>query len=192
MKRLSVFATIPLLAGCGYLSERARDLGDIFRVEGSVGTGLQASVTAGGVAHLGLGSSRCWTAGWAYGIPTKERRSEDYFPLSYAWSFIEPDAAALHVLKIGEGTVLPQHRCPVLGPATLSTGSLEKPPMQYWDLEVGVMLVAVGVDIGFNPAELVDFILGLVGIDIARDDDEAGRARRRLWVPMEPESHFGK
>ncbi|HEY3227288.1 MAG TPA: hypothetical protein VGK61_09885 [Planctomycetota bacterium] len=192
MKRLWIFAAVPLLTGCGYLSQRARDLGDIFRVEGSVGTGLQANVTAGELAHLGVGSSRRWSAGWAYGITTKERRSEDHFPLSYAWAIIEPETAALHVLKIGEGQGLPQHRCPVLGPAGFSSGSFEKPPMQYWDLEVGVMVLAVGFEVGFNPAELLDFILGIAGIDIAGDDDAAGRARRRLWVPVEPDLHSGK
>jgi hypothetical protein len=39
-------------------------------------------------------------------------------------------------------------------------------------IEVGATLGAIGFDVGFNPVELVDFLLGLFGIDITRDDTE--------------------
>ncbi len=38
-----------------------------------------------------------------------------------------------------------------------------------WDLDVGASLI-VGVHAGFNPVEMVDFVLGFVGVDIADDD----------------------
>ncbi len=44
--------------------------------------------------------------------------------------------------------------------------------LAQWDLDVGASLI-VGVHGGFNPVEMVDFILGFVGIDIA-DDDHPG------------------
>lgn len=37
-------------------------------------------------------------------------------------------------------------------------------------IEVGATLVLVGFDLGFNPAELVDFLLGWFFIDISGDD----------------------
>ena len=60
MSKLLVAAAIPLFTGCAYLGARGNDLGDIVRLEGSVGAGLQAHVNAGDLLHAGLGSSRRW------------------------------------------------------------------------------------------------------------------------------------
>ena len=61
--------------GCGtplgrYFAHRARDLGEVFRVEMNGGLGLGAVVEAGGVAHVGLGAGAkpFWGGiGWSYG-----------------------------------------------------------------------------------------------------------------------------
>jgi hypothetical protein len=182
MKPIAAIAALLALSGCGYLSDRGRDFGDIWRLEASVGAGLQANVNAGEFAHLGVGSSRRWSGGWAYGLATSERRSEDHFPLAYAWSILEPEVQGLHFLRIGDEAPRPQHRCAVVCPGVLSGGSLRKPPMQYWNLEIGVMALVVGVDVGFNPAEFLDFLLGIFVIDLGDDDEPEGRARRALWV----------
>lgn len=187
MRKIFVLAAASALSGCSYFGARAHDFGDIVRLEGSIGVGLQANVNAGELLHLGVGSSRRTSAGWAYGLSTSERRVEDHFPLSYIASILNPEVAALHSLKIGEGPELPQHRCPTLAPGAFSSGTVRKPAMQFWNLEAGVMVVAVGVEAGVNPAELVDFLLGLFGLDIAGDDEPEGRARRRLWIPDGPE-----
>jgi len=183
MKPIAAIAALLSLSGCGYLAERGRDFGDIWRVEGSVGVGLQANVNAGELVHLGVGSSRRWSGGWAYGIATSERRREDHFPLSYAWSILEPEVQGLHTLRIGDDARRPQHRCAVLFPGALGGGALSKPPMQYWNLEIGFMALGVGLEIGFNPAEFLDLVLGLFTIDLGGDDDPQGRARRSLWIP---------
>ena len=185
--RLFPIAVLALLPGCGYLAARGRDLGDIVRLEGSVGIGLQADISAVEILHIGLGSSRRRTAGWAYGIPTAEKRREDHLPLSYIRSLIDPDVAGLHSLKMGSGPEKASHRCDIVGPFSLSSGSVRKPAMQFWSIEAGVFLVAVGIQVGANPAELLDFVLGVFGFDIAGDDDEAGRDARKLWIPAEPE-----
>jgi hypothetical protein len=183
----SILVLIPLLPGCVWIGARGRDLGDIVRVEGSVGVGLQANVTVGELLHLGVGSSRRSSAGWAYGIPTSERRVEDHFPLSLVESWDHAGLEALHVLKIGAGTDPAVHRCPIIAPATFESGRIRKPAMQFWNLEIGVMAVVVGAEVGVNPAELVDFVLGWFGIDIGGDDDPEARAHRRLWIPASPE-----
>ena len=187
MSRAPVLLVLALLPGCTWLGERGRDLGDVVRVEGAVGVGLQAHVNVGELAHLGLGSSRRWSAGWAYGIPTAERRVEDHLPLSYVMSLIEPDAEALHTLKLGKRNDNLKHRCPAVAPCTLASGSIQRPPMQFWSLEIGLMALVVGAEIGFNPGELVDFLLGLFTLDLAKDDDPEGRAARRLWIPTSPD-----
>ncbi|HZN62230.1 MAG TPA: hypothetical protein VFC90_07470 [Planctomycetota bacterium] len=176
-----------LMPGCAYLGSRARDLGDIVRVEGSIGTGLQANITTTEILHLGLGSSRRWAGGWAYGIPTAERRVEDHLPLSYLASLADPDTVSLHALRIGDDPQNLLHRCNLVSPFANSLGTIRKPSMQFWDIEIGVMALVIGVEAGFNPAEALDFVLGIFGIDIAADDDEADRESRRLWIPSGPE-----
>ncbi|HKS17291.1 MAG TPA: hypothetical protein VJU16_08260 [Planctomycetota bacterium] len=176
-----------LLPGCAYLESRARDVGDIVRLEASIGTGLQAHVNAGEVLHLGLGSSRRWTAGWAYGITTTERRVEDHLPLSYFASLSDPETVSLHKLRIGDDVQNLLHRCDVVAPVSFASGTMRKPAMQFWNLEVGVMAVVVGVEAGVNPAELVDFLLGIVTLDIAGDDDPLDREGRRLWIRSGPD-----
>jgi hypothetical protein len=178
-----------LLPGCAYFGQRARDLGDIVRVEGSIGTGLQANVTTTEVLHLGLGSSRRWTAGWAYGIPTAERRVEDYLPLSYVASIVDPDTVSLHALRIGDDAQNLLHRCNMVSPFSGPKGNVRKPAMQFWDIEIGVMALVVGVEAGVNPAEALDFVLGIFGIDIAGDDDPADRESRRLWIRPARDPH---
>ena len=186
MSRLLLLA-VPLMSGCAWLGARGRDAGDIVRVEGSFGVGLQANVNVGELAHLGLGSSRRRTAGWAYGFATSERRVEDHLPLSFVHSLIEPGAEALHSLELGEKDNPQKHRCAAVAPCTIEEGSITKPPLQFWNLEVGVMALFLGAEVGVNPAEFVDFLLGIFGLDIAGDDEEDARSRRRLWVPSSPD-----
>jgi len=188
MKRIPMAALLLLLPGCAWLGGRVDDLGDIVRVEGSIGVGLQANMNAGELLHLGLGSSRRWSAGWAYGLATEERRVEDHFPLSFVSSLIHPDAPGLHTLQMGPPDA-PFHRCPMVAPVTFERGTIRKPPMQFWSLEAGVMALVIGAEVGFNPAELADFLLGIFGIDIGSDDDPDGRARRKLWIPTSPILH---
>ncbi len=38
------------------------------------------------------------------------------------------------------------------------------------DVEAGVMVVGLGVKAGFKPGELIDFVLGFTGLDLAGDD----------------------
>ena len=187
MKRTIAVVAVLLLSGCAYFEPRGRDLGDIFRLEGSIGVGLQANATAGELLHLGIGSSRRWSGGWAYGMSTSERRVEDHFPLSFVSSCLNPEITGLHTLKSGGGPEHPQHRCAAVAPGAFSSGTVRKPAMQYFNLEVGFMAVVLGVEAGFNPAELVDFVLGIFGLDIAGDDAVDVRSRRRLWIPADPE-----
>src|SRR5262245_11512499 len=102
MKKLLLVTMVAFLPGCAWAAARGRDFGDIFRLEGSIGVGLQANANAGELLHLGVGSSRRWAAGWAYGIPTTEKREEDHLPLSLAMTLINPEVDSLHTLTIGE------------------------------------------------------------------------------------------
>src|SRR5437763_906425 len=60
----SVPLWLVLFSGCSYAKARLEDFGDIFRLEGHAGYGLQAHANVGELFHLGAGSSRQWSAGW--------------------------------------------------------------------------------------------------------------------------------
>jgi hypothetical protein len=162
----------------------------MFRVELSVGVGLQAGAMATELVHVGAGSSRRYTAGLFYGDLTSEKRIEDHFPLSYVWTLIDPDARSLHSLRWGPGDGAAQHRCFLVFPGELNRSSLERDLLHYWDVEANVFAAVLGVEVGFSLGELVDFLLGLVTVDIAGDDGYDNRLTRKIWRPV-PE-HSGE
>ncbi len=183
MKRtLPVVLLAASLAGCSYLGARLRDLGDIVRLEGSVGIGVQAYANAGELVHAGAGSTRRWTAGWNYGELLSERRQEDHLPLSLLQSWVRPDRPALHRLAFGRGDDLEEAADYLVLPGELNRGTVERSKVHYWNLEAGLFLGVAGLEAGISLGELADFLVGLAGFDLAGDDSDGGRASRRTWV----------
>ena len=79
--RLLLCVSAPLwfsFCGCSYASARLSDLGDIVRLEGHIGYGLQAHVNTGEIGHFGVGSSRQWSAGWIYGGAARNTSTEEH------------------------------------------------------------------------------------------------------------------
>lgn len=191
-KSLCLCVSVVLLSipgvGCSYLGNRASDFGDIFRLELSVGVGLQAHVTATEIAHVGLGSSRRYSGGLRYGEFLGERRIEDHFPVSYIMTVADSTRESLHSLKWGPKGEEVQHRCYAVVPGQLHRSTWEKDPIHYWDIEVAVMAGVVGVEAGFSFGQLIDFLVGLFGFDLAGDDGREGRQAKSYWrrVPEEP------
>ncbi len=181
MKKLIILLALPSV-GCGYARDRVRDFGDIWRIEGSVGVGVQADVTIGELAHVGVGSSRRWSGGLFYGDIQGERRVEDHLPLSLIWTVTAPDTESVHSLRYGDATQS-QHRCFIAVPGEFARGTHEKPLIHYWDLEVKVFAGVVGIELGFSFGQFVDFLSGWFGADLGNDDGEL-RKGRHYWVPM--------
>ncbi len=183
-----VLGAVPSM-GCAYLRDRGRDFVDIWRVEGSVGVGLHAHVTATELAHIGVGSSRRYVAGIMYGEGTSERRIEDDFPLSYVWTIADPETESLHSLRWGnsnEGAA--QHRCFWMVPGELNRNTYERDVLHYFDIEVGVFAAIVGFEVGFSIGELFDFIVGLFGFDLGNDDGNEARQAKRMWQKVPEQS----
>lgn len=179
-----------LTSGCSYAGARLHDLGDIVRLEGHVGYGLQAHANAGELFHLGAGSSRQWSAGWIYGRAERGTSAEEHLPLTLVYTLLNPEQDHVHRVALGPEGAQGTHRCYFLFPGMLNPGGLEKDDMRYLDLEAGVLAGVVGVDLGFSVLELLDFVLGLFRfseswtvLDPADDDPEALRETRRLWSP---------
>ena len=181
---------ILLTSGCSYAGARLHDLGDIVRLEGHLGYGLQAHANVGDLAHVGAGSSRQWSAGWVYGRAERGTSTEEHLPLTIVYTLLNPDQDQVHRAAIGPDGADGTHRCYFPFPGALNPGSLEKSEMRFLDLEGGALAGVVGIDAGFSLLELLDFLLGLFRfseswtvLDPADDDPPSLREGRRLWSP---------
>jgi len=193
--RLVAAAAAALSASaCTYARDRLHDFADIFRLEGQVGYGLRAHANAGELAHVGLGSSRQWSAGWVYGQAGTQDVTEDHLPFSLVWSILDPEKEHVHRLTLGtDGT----HRCYLIFPGALNPGTLEKDEIRYLDFEAGFLAGVVGIEAGVSVGEFFDWLIGLVKfdpswtfLDIAGDDSPELRAGRRLWFPRRKREGF--
>lgn len=179
----------PLL-GCSWAERRALDLADCFRLEGQLGYGLQAHANAGELLHAGLGSSKSWGAGIVYGRVESNVTVEDHFPLSVVWTLTDRTQESLHRLPVGEDGKQGIHRCFLLFPGLIGTGTVVKPDLHFFDLEAGFLALFWGLEIGFSPGEFLDFLAGLfqfdegwTALDPAGDDSPTTRELKRLWIP---------
>lgn len=187
LRRLAGAAVALSLVGCSWAGARARDFGDLFRLEGQVGYGLSAHAHAGEIIHAGAGSSRNWSAGLLYGEAGTQTITEDHFPLSVVWSFANPSKEHVHRIKVGEeGT----HRCYLIFPGALNPGTVQKHDIHYLDIEAGFLAGFVGLEAGFSLGELLDFIMGLFKwseewtfMDPGQDDTWDERDLKGFWLP---------
>ncbi|MHC4607885.1 MAG: hypothetical protein ACYTAF_13310 [Planctomycetota bacterium] len=175
-----------LMTGCSYLDQRARDFGDMWRVDVSIGYGLQAHANAGELAHIGVGSSRRYVAGWEYGRDRGQAQTEHCFPLSYFVPLVEGEDVALHSLGV-DGDPTQRHRGYMLFPGELHFDSHEKRVVHYLDIEAGFHAGIIGFDFGFSIGEFLDWTLGLfkfsddwTWMDLGEDDMPDQRKARSI------------
>ena len=169
---------LALATGCSYAGARVRDLGDILRLEGRVGYGLEAHANAGELAHVGVGSAREWNAGWIYGRGTSTDTVEHQFPVTIVRSFLAPEAEHVHSLDLGDDG---RHECFLIFPGGINPGGVEKVPSHFLDLEVGFLAGVVGLEAGVSLGETLDFLTGFFGVDFGDDDDPERRAYKGVW-----------
>ena len=176
---------LALACGCSYAGARVRDLGDILRLEGRVGYGLEAHANAGELAHVGLGSAREWNAGWTYGRAGTSDAVEHQFPVTIVRSFLTPEAEHVHSTDLGEDI---RHECFLAFPGGINAGGWEKVPSHFLDLEVGFLAGVVGMEAGVSLGETLDFVLGVFRfsdswtfLDFGDDDDPERRAYKSVW-----------
>lgn len=174
-----------------YGANRARDFGEIFRVQAGVGYSAGAQVRALGLLDVGLGGgAHRWKngVGWVYGEyhilnDSPAADLDVYWPATKLYDLgpgMREDGVGLaqHVSIRPDGETLFAQSYMLL-PAMLSPPdprSSETPArLRRWqrvhalDIEVGASCLAY-VRVGFSPGELLDFLLGIFGLDIAGDD----------------------
>jgi hypothetical protein len=195
-----------LSAGCRYLGDRGLDFLDMFRVSGGVGTTVGVRGRVLGVVDTGLmvGVKPNFSAlGWRYGKPLYFDKDDPRLDGDQAGII---KATSVRNLNWGEGSYESARTSAALLPAVFTwtdaspngyewtvpeegnefkeknwiwsretTRSNRYAQIHAFDIEVDVGL-GVYVETGFSIGEALDFVLGIFGIDIAKDD---GRLRKK-------------
>ena len=197
MKILTQF--VPLLVllvaltGCAttrnYVADRGRDAADIFTWSVGLGAGAKARVgpiQAGALLNIDMMGLR----GGAFGeIPWYEATEDALLPFPNRINknrsgclfgrerFADPTRAGKHItVRRGKGFTA-DAPLPIIG--------IADQPEYYTEIEV-VIGAAGSLRLGFNPGELVDFILGWTTIDIYGDDLEARQTKKESnHVPVD-------
>jgi hypothetical protein len=200
-------ALLLLAGSCRYLGDRGMDFLDMFRVSAGVGSTVGVRGRALGVVDTGLmvGVKPNLSAlGWRYGKPLYFNQEDGGFDGDQA-EIIK--ATSVRNLRWGEGSYESARTSAALLPALLTWTDASPEAYewtvpeedaefreQYWiwsrettrhnryaqihafDVEVDVGL-GVYVETGFSFGEALDFVLGIFGIDIAKDDGRLAKKK---------------
>jgi hypothetical protein len=187
-----------LLSGCAsYLRNRTADLSDIVGAEASVGSGANINVQITDFFGTGLGfSKQRGIAMHGRYIGTSTRESVGLLLMNQ--SGIEKDTTQMHPLVAGGRDYADMQREGVhiyddtrgsmwfIVPMELAwNGSslyLASTKERWWrllDVSLGASAL-VGFNLCISPGEMADFVLGLVGLDLAGDDVKSNSTTRQL------------
>ncbi len=197
---LPALAGVLTLCSCQYTLDRAIDFTDQYRLAVGVGSVAGARVSTGGVFETGLMvgvKPKAAALGWRYGAPLyfdeKDARMDadqaeifrttsltdlDYTTGSYSsareslailpalltWADSTPRGYAWLVPE--EGDDFPDRHW-IWSGASFEGNRYEQ--IHAFDIEAEAGLF-IYLDSGYSPGELLDFLLGLFTIDIAKDD----------------------
>lgn len=166
------------LTGCSYLHDRVNDLLDPFRVDVGFGPGLYADARATDFLAVGAGGQTLDTAGIHGRFVGTARLGQVGLPgLVMCGEVRDAEMTSL----LGDKSEFDEQRdvvpCQVLvlfpamhaGRTGISDWWRADRDLHVADLGAS-LTVFVGVSIGFSPGEVLDLLLGFVGVDLARDD----------------------
>jgi hypothetical protein len=189
-KRTVVQAALPLICmawmGTGCATGRWADLKDCGALSIGVGAGLDVSAKVGCLFQPAVGVIGSRTV--KVGHENRARSGvweEKQFVWPVEWfrrATPQPSDEDAELLAIGASYT--RSRCPALedDPADdacffpVLADRRHRDPFSFHeltDLQVGATLGIVSMRVGINPLEILDFLLGFVGLDIAGDDSQA-------------------
>lgn len=198
--RLGCLVLLLSAGSCRYLGDRGLDFLDMFRVSAGVGTTVGVRGRALGVVDTGLMvgvKPNISALGWRYGKPLYFDQADGRFDADQA-EIIK--ATSVRNMAWGEGTYESARTSAALLPAVFTwtdatpdgyewtvpedgdefqqrhwiwsretTRNNRYAQIHAFDVELDVGL-GVYVETGFSIGEALDFVLGIFGIDIAKDD----------------------
>lgn len=145
-------------AGAGdYLGDRGSDFADIFLFRGGTGFLANATVKATDGLHAGLGFASVHVWGFKGRHPQEVRGDDLGFVVG-------------HVEDHFTGPREPYGDSCYFSPLLFGEEATDVPVMDRFFLEARATVVLVTLDLGVNPAELLDFLAGWATVDFAGDD----------------------
>ncbi len=191
MRKYFLLTLISLLSqGCAYFENRARDFGDCFRLSAGAGLGISADAQFGPLR----GGVGLWQ-GYVAGLNRKSEIGiwyEKYFgiPIAQIIGAFEKDMGiiAIYFTSANNYKIEISNYKGRKGDSNLNEIALvfvftpdyycHEPRLKIkWTDYFWIQASAscfIHVNVGFNVAELFDFVLGWFGIDIAGDDKVRG------------------
>ena len=166
-----------------YLSERGWDLMDIMGLRFGGGDTFYVRARATKLGIVGLGF---FTGNW-FGF---RRRAAGY----WREERIEGGVSLCYFIKykrepVRGNSFLLSDRFPKLTPAPdpWGTTEIQDPDFHWFDIGVGVGLIAVALDVEVSPREVLDFVFGIFCLDICQDDGPYAKPvqARPLFFPAE-------
>jgi len=162
MKRLLPVLPLLFLCSCSsYFMQRADDFGDTarFKLMGGIGLGIQAEVTRAII--FGAGYYEVDSFGFAnrsFGIWHERVREGGVF-------------AGFHREDVSEGRDYYRGNYGFnASPEGRYSFHEEESGCDFWNLRATIHLVVVGADLELRLGQILDFITGIFGYDMARDD----------------------
>ena len=190
-----IAALASMMTGCastgGYFADRGRDASDILTATVGVGAGAKARVgpiQVGLLANMDMIGLRGGNAGpvWWYETETRETlapfpyRARRFAFTQYPWT-VPSYVFGYERYHAGQNDADPivarGKSYEAVSPLPLVV--LSDQPEFYTQCEVTIALLG-SVRLGFNPGELLDFILGWTTIDIYNDDIERKKSNKIL------------
>jgi hypothetical protein len=155
-------------SACSYCDDRLRDAGDIFTVVGGIGGGAKARVGPINAGLLFAADQIGWKGGHSMSPWEPPARTGD-MDLQLVLFGMDESQRGFH-----DGRKRPKaHMAPnlIFTLPTIGHGA-EFPEDPSYLTQIEVVLGAGGtLRLGFNPGELLDFLLGIFGVDLFGDDD---------------------
>ncbi|MCE9582681.1 MAG: hypothetical protein K8T20_09330 [Planctomycetes bacterium] len=162
MKSLAVVA-LAMFSGCGYIRDRARDAGDIFHLDVSLGPQIGGSLRLTHLAQAGLQFE-----GGKTGEGAEDREFETgHIAINGRWS-------GIYKRRGSERGIGPESIEPHLYQRAYTAEYEEEyrdQPRTADEFGFSIAFFLVGVEMGFRPVEAIDFITGFFGVDILKDDN---------------------
>jgi len=176
------------VSGCSYLTDRGKDFLDIWWLELGMGHLLDVDFQVTEAIHSGIGMTM-----WVKLVALERRhvvvwRGDDNTPSMATWGLLFVRSSALMPYceerdrfgYLWNFVYLPNYFADepyvsdiVMGKSRLPLPrnvSQAVPWINLLDVDVGACVVPLAARVGVSPGEMLDFLLGWLGIDIAKDD----------------------
>ena len=197
-KGLVIVALALTMTSCSYLGNRGRDFIEIFRLQGGFGRGLGVTARAAGLLDIGLNAPGQFPHGSGLGLVYGDvyflsggvedidfmrgihdeqlgvnHSTGEYFQSHKCWAILPAVWSRVDTFAPNDFPASDDTADWLEGPMLWSKEALDKNPWAHvhaFDAELGLYLLLINGKAGVSPGETVDFLLGIVGIDIAGDD----------------------